>query len=116
MRLEKKNEEMLAKRKGLTGRTIVQIIWLLISFVAAYFVANFLIDEGVISYRRIYNELGLPRTVPEEAILFGIMFLIVFVMQFVFILGFMFADPEGRRKLGDPSMKSRNKDPFDDHY
>jgi hypothetical protein len=116
MRLEKKNEEMLAKRKGLTGRTIIQIIWLLISFAAAYFVANYLIDEGIITYQQIYRELGLPRTIPEEAILFGMMFLIVFVMQFFLIFGFMIGDPEGRRKLGDPSMKSRNKDPFDDHY
>jgi hypothetical protein len=30
MRLEKKNEEKLAKRKGLTGKTIIQVIWLLV--------------------------------------------------------------------------------------
>jgi hypothetical protein len=116
MRLEKKNEEMLARRKGLTGRTIVQVIWLLISFAVAYFVANYLIDEGVITYQQIYRELGLPGTIPEAVILFGIMFIIVFVMQFFLIFGFMIGDPEGRRKLGDPSMKSRNKDPFDNHY
>lgn len=116
MRLEKKNEEVLAKRKGLTGRTIIQVIWLLISFAVAYFVANYLIDEGVISYQQIYRELGLPTTIPEAAILFGIMFLIVFVMQFFLIFGFMIAAPEGRRNLSKPTMKSRNKDPFDDHY
>lgn len=116
MRLEKKHDEMLAKRKGLTGRTLIQGIWLLISFAVAYFLANYLIDEGVLSYQQFYNQLSLPRTVPEEAILFGIMFLIVFVMQFVMIFSFILFAPEGRRKLGNPTLKSRNKDPFDEHY
>jgi hypothetical protein len=44
------------------------------------------------------------------------MLIIVFIMQFILIFGFMISAPEGRRKLGDPTMKSRNKDPFDDHY
>jgi hypothetical protein len=71
MRLEKKNEEMLARRKGLTGRTIIQTIWLAISFVAAYFFINYLIDQDYISYDQIYNGFSLPRSVPEWAILFG---------------------------------------------
>jgi hypothetical protein len=116
MRIEKKNEEMLSRRKGLTGRTIIQVIWLLISFVVAYFLINYLFNEEIITYQRVYRELGLPNSVPEGAVLFGMMFLVVFVMQFFLILGFMFGNPEGRRKLGTPSMKSRNKDPFDDHY
>jgi TRAP-type C4-dicarboxylate transport system permease small subunit len=116
MRLEKKNEEMLAKRKGLTGRTIIQTIWLAISFVAAYFFINYLIDQDYISYDQIYNGFSLPRSVPEWAILVGLMLIIVFIMQFILIFGFMISAPEGRRKLGDPTMKSRNKDPFDDHY
>ncbi len=116
MRLEKKNEEMLARRKGLTGRTIVQSIWLLMSLAVAYFVATYLLNEGIITYQMIYGQLGLPRTVPEWAILLGIMLLIVFFMQFILIFGFMLAAPEGRRKLGEPSLSSRNIDPFDDKY
>ncbi|MFO7537760.1 MAG: hypothetical protein R6X32_06835 [Chloroflexota bacterium] len=116
MRLEKKNQEILNKRKGLTGRTIIQMIWLLISFAVAYFAVTYLLNEGVITYQRIYSQLGLPRSVPEAVLLFGMMFVIVFIMQFILIFGFMIGAPEGRRKLGDPTIKSRNKDPFDDHY
>lgn len=116
MRIEKKQDEVLAKRKGLTGRTIVQIVWLLISFAAAYFIVNYLLDEAVISYQQIYNEFSLPNSVPQEAVLFGLMLVIVFFMQMVMIIGFMMADPEGRRKLGEPTLKSRNKDPFSDKY
>jgi len=116
MRLEKKRDEELARRKGLTGKTIIQVIWLLISFIIAYYLSNYLFEQGVISYNRLYTQLSIPREVPREAVLAGLMLLIVMVMQMFLILGFVLASPEGRRRTGEASLNSRTKEPFDDQW
>ena len=112
MRLEKKREEELARRKGMTGKTIIQFIWLLISFGIAYFVVKALFDQRVLSYNMIYG-VGVPRTVPGWAIMLVFMFVIVVAMQFFIFIGYALANPEGRRRTGDPTMQSRTKDPYD---
>ena len=112
MRLEKKREEELERRKGTAGKTIIQFIWLLISFAIAYFVIDLIINAGYISYNMIYG-VGIPRTIPPIAIKLVLMFVIVVVMQFFLFVGFMFATPEGRRRTGDPTLKSKTKDPLD---
>lgn len=116
MRLEKKHEEELARRKGLTGKTIIQVIWLLVTGTLAYFFTNYLFSEGIVSANTFYNQLYIPRSIPELGVKLIMVFGIVVVMQIVFSIGFIIASPEGRRRLGDPSMQSRNKDPFDDRY
>ncbi|HEX6386373.1 MAG TPA: hypothetical protein VF177_17005 [Anaerolineae bacterium] len=116
MRLEKKRDEELAERKGMTGKTIIQIVWLLISFVIAYFLSVYLFEQEVITYNMLYTQLAIPRDVPREALLGGLMLLIVMVMQMFLILGFVIASPEGRRRTGEPSLRSRKKDPFDDQW
>lgn len=112
MRLEKKREEELERRKGTTGKTIIQFIWLLISFAIAYFLIDLIINAGYISYNMIYG-VGIPRTIPAIAIKIVLMFFVVVVMQFFLFIGFMFANPEGRRRTGDPTLKSKTKDPYD---
>jgi hypothetical protein len=114
MRLEKRREQELAKRKGNTGRTIAIVIWLGISFVIAYFLTRMLFDQGYISYQIMYNEMYIPRAVPEWGLQFLIMFIIVSVMQMLFYVAYFIASPEGQQRTGDPTLKSRNKDPFDD--
>lgn len=118
MRLERKQEEELAKRKGLAVRTTLQIIWLIISGIIAYFLINFMLnsEEVNFSYGMIYSTLSIPATIPQEAILAGLVLLVTLVLQVFLWLGFMIASPEGRRKTGDPSLISRNKDPFSDKY
>ncbi|MCP4426291.1 MAG: hypothetical protein GY803_17505 [Chloroflexi bacterium] len=113
MRLEKKQEEELERRKGLTGRTIIQFTWLLISFAAAYFLVTYLFNEGYLSYNQIYN-VGIPRKVPEEIIAGVFMIFVVVAMQFFLFIGYAFANPEGRRRTGDPTLQSRTKDPYND--
>lgn len=112
MRLEKKREEELTRRKGTTCKTIVQLIWLLISFVIAYFLIDLIINAGYVSYNMIYG-VGIPRSIPPIAIKIVLMFFVVVVMQFFLFVGFMFANPEGRRRTGNPTMKSKTKDPYD---
>lgn len=114
MRLEKKKREQLSKRKGLSIRTFIYIFWLALSFVVAYFLVEYLFDTGYLSEATYYTSLGLPRNWPIEALKGATMFILVVLMQIVLTLGFMLGSPEGRRRTGDPTLKSRNKDPFDD--
>ncbi len=117
MRLEQKRDEEINKRKGLTGRTIVMVIWLGISIAIAYFLTEYLQNEGYLDINNLmYNQIGLPRSIPEWAAQLIIMFGIVVVFQIIFWLGFIWFTPEGRRRTGDASMVSRNKDPFSDQY
>ena len=116
MRLEKKNEEKLAKRKGLTGKTIIQVIWLLFTGTLAYFFVNYLFNEGIIRTSIFYNQLLIPRSVPEIGLKLIVVLGMIIIMQIVFSIGYIIASPEGRRRTGDASMHSRNKDPFDDRF
>ena len=114
MRLEKKKQEELKRREGLTGRTIAMIIWLIISFGLAYFLVEFMFNEQYLTESLYYEQLFIPESVPTLGLKILTMFLIVVAMQIIFYLGFFFASPEGRRRTGDPTLYSRNKDPFDD--
>lgn len=115
MRLEKKHEEELSQRKGLTGKTIVQVIWLLITGALAYLFTNYLFSQGLVSANLFYNQLFIPRSVPVLGLKLIMVFGMVIIMQIVFSIGYIIASPEGRRRTGDATMHSRNKDPFDDH-
>jgi len=114
MRLEKRELEELEERKGLTGRTIIQLIWLIISSAAAYFLLGALVDGGVFNYDQIYKALSLPTSLPVYVVQGALILLIIIIMQFILFIGFAFASPEGRRRTGDASMYSRHKDPFDE--
>ena len=116
MRIEKKKEEELAERKGLTKRTIAQFIWLGLSFVLGYFLAKYLFDSGILTPSLFYVQLFIPRAVPEWGLLAMTTIAIVIVLQIIFAIGFILASPEGWRRTGDPSLQSRHKDPFDDGY
>ena len=116
MRLQKKEEEELARREGLTGNTIIQVIWLAISFGIAYFLTNALEAQGTIRYLSLYNALSIPTTVPKWVVQGGLMLVIVIFMQFIMFIAFAFFSPEGRRRTGEPSLHSRTKDPFDDSF
>lgn len=118
MRIEKKQDEEIARRKGMTIKTIVQIVYLLISAAISYYIINLLLtsDEVGLSYAAIYRATNLPRSVPEVVILVVLIFLLVLLFQIFLWLGFAIASPEGRRKTGVPSLHSRHKDPFDQGY
>jgi hypothetical protein len=116
MRIDKRREVEQARRKGSTGRTFVQTIWLLISFVAAYFVSQWLFDQGIVSYGFFYTKLFIPRVVPPWAILGGFILVIVIVMQFFVLMGYFLGNPRGREKSGRASAYTHNPDPFDNPY
>ena len=107
MRLEKKKDEEIAKRQGMTGRTIIAFIWLSISAVAAFFLVKYMFDTNVLRYRTFYD-MGLPTQIPDWAIMIGMVILVVAIMQIFLMVGFMIASPEGRRRTGDPTLYSRS--------
>jgi hypothetical protein len=118
MRLEKKRDEEIAQRKGMTGKTLIQIVWLGLSGVVAYGLLTYMnnADEINFSYSRVYRVLAIPGSVPQWVVIGGMILIFVLVMQVFLSLGFVIASPEGRRKTGEGSLHSRNKDPFDDRY
>ena len=113
MRLEKKKDEEIAARKGMTGKTIIAFIWLGISAVVAYFLVQYIFDTGILRYSTFYN-MGLPKLIPNWVIMGAMVLLVVAVMQSFLMFGFMLASPEGRRRTGDASLYSHSKDPYDD--
>lgn len=116
MRLDRQREQELARRKGLTTRTIVQGAWLLISIVATYLFIRYLMANDYISYGFLYNRLLVPRWVPEWALMAVLILAGVIVLQFFFFLAYAIFSPEGRAQTGRPTVHSRNPDPFDDDY
>jgi len=117
MRLEKQQDAVLAERKGLTGRTIIQFFSLLISAVIAYFIAMYMFENGILSVGRLQAAFSfIPFHIPNLVFLAGTMFIIVVIIQFFIAIGFALGSPEGRRKTGKPSMHSRVKDPNDSEW
>lgn len=116
MRLDRVREHDMAKRKGSTLRTIVQTIWLLISFVVAYYVSQWLFAENLVSYNFFYTQFAIPRSVPQWAILGALMLILVIVMQLFILIGFFIGTPRGRARSGEASAFSNNPDPFDNRF
>lgn len=116
MRLEKKKEQELAQRKGLTTRTILQGVWLLLSAIVVYFIVRELFAAQILTYGFFYSSLSVPAWVPQEAILATLILAGIVIMQFFFVFGYMIASPEGRAATGKPSAYSRNPDPLEDSY
>ena len=113
MRLEKKRDEEVAARKGMTGKTIIAFIWFALSAVLAYFLIDYLMTENMLRLNTFYN-LGIPRSVPDWVLIGAMILIIVTIMQTFLLFGFMITSPEGRRHTGDPSLYSSSKEPFDD--
>ena len=116
MRLEKKLDEELARRKGMTKRTLLSTAWLLVSGVIAYFVITYAFAEGLITTNQVYEALSLPRSVPDWTIkgLF-IVITVIFMQMFLFV-GYAFGSPEGRRKTGAASLHTYHPDDKDTGY
>lgn len=116
MRIDRQRETELARRKGLTTRTILQGTWLLISGVATYLFISYLMNNDILSYDLLYNRLLVPRWIPEWALLAILVLVGVIILQFFFFLAYAIVSPEGRVQTGRPTPHSRNPDPFDDDY
>ena len=115
MLIEKQREAEIARRKGQALKTIIQGIWLAITFVGAYFFVQILFERGIITTAAFYNA-GIPTSIPRWVFEWVFIFLIVVGMQFVFVFGYMIASPEGRQRAGRATAHSKNPDPLDNEY
>lgn len=116
MRLDRMKEKEVAKRRGSTGRTIVQIVWLLIAIGLGYAFTQYLFAEGVLTPNLFYTQLFIPRSVPVWALKAGVILVIVIAIQFFLFMGYAVANPRGRARTGRATSHSTNPDPFDNPY
>lgn len=116
MRLDDKHEAEIAKRKGLTIKTILAISWLGLCFAAAYYITDWLFESGTVTYNFFYTRLFIPRSIPEEIIQIGLMVVIVVIVQFFVLVGYAFANPMARRRPGTPTSYSPNPEPESSQY
>ncbi len=116
MRIERKRDAELAKRRGMALKTIIAVIWFGLCFVAAYYIVNWLFDSETLTLGFFYGRLHIPTSISEDFIRFGLMLVIVFLIQFFVLIGYAIASPTGRSRPGDPTLKSRDPDPNADRY
>lgn len=97
MRLDEVHEAELARRKGNTWKTILQLIWLGLCAVGAYYVTTYLFGAGILGYPAIYRQLGSLDFISESGIFWIIVTLIVFVVQLAVYAIYALLRPSGWR-------------------
>lgn len=115
MKLQKKKERELAEREGAAKTTVIQGIWLLLSFAVAYFLFSYLDSSGILTTRALRAQMHVPGYIPDWGILAGAMLVFVMAAQIALAMGFFIASPAGRRKPGKGDLHSENRS-LDDRY
>lgn len=113
MRIEKKHEAELEKRKGLTGRTILAALWLILSFSISYLFATWILSGDILSLDFFYQDVGISKSVSEVVIRIGLALVIFMIFQFFVLIGYAIASPKAKMRPGTPSTYSSEKDPYD---
>jgi hypothetical protein len=116
MRIDKIQEMEAQKRKGSTGRTLIQVAWLAFAIGISYAFTEFLFAQEYLTKAMLYNRLLIPGNVPLWVVKGALIFIMVVVIQFVVFLGYVMANPRGRNRSGKASPYSSNPDPFDNPY
>ena len=116
MRLDYKREKELERRKGLTWRTVLIVIWIAMCVTGAYFLTNWLFEIEALTYNIFYGRLRLPPSIPKVAIRITVMFILTVAMQVFLMIGFSISSPLGRERPGRPSLRSREPDPDDKKF
>lgn len=107
MQLDRKRKEEMRRRKGTTTRTILQFVWLLFAFGLAGGFVWWIFDTELVTVGEFYRA-GLPREVPEEAVMGILVCVTAAFLQMLFVLGFLIASPAGRTRGGQVSAHSFN--------
>jgi hypothetical protein len=116
MRIDRRRDQELARRKGFARRTVIQTIWLLLSAIATYFFVRYLMANDYLTYELFYSRLSIPRWLPEWAIMLILILAGVVILQFFFFLAFALVSPQGRAQSGRATPYSRHNDSFDEDY
>jgi hypothetical protein len=112
MRIEMKHEAEMEKRKGLTGRTILAVIWLVASYAVSYLIVSWLFAQGYLTLDSLYQNLGIPGNMSEGAVTLGIAFVIFLAIQFVVLIAYAVTSPGAKRRPGVPRLESDDPDPY----
>jgi preprotein translocase subunit SecG len=112
MRLEMKREAELEKRKGQTVRTILAVLWLVISFAVSYLAVGWLFGEEYLEYEYFYQSLMVPGNISESAIKLGMSFVIFLTIQFIVLIIIAALSPTAKRKSGKPRADTDDPDPY----
>lgn len=113
MRIEMKHEAELEKRKGLTWRTIVSVVWLFAAFFASYLITLWLFSEEYLTTGHFYQSLQVPTSISETVITIGTAFVIFLAIQFIVLILFALASPNAKRRPGVPRAESDDPDPYE---
>ena len=116
MRLDAQRERELARRKGLARRTIIGLLWFGLCFLLTYILADWLFENGHLSYRWFHSVLFVPWDWDDWIILAGVVFVIVVIINFMILVGYSLFSSAGRRRPGTASLYSSDPDPDDHHY
>jgi hypothetical protein len=116
MWIDRKRQQETEKRKGLSVRTGVVVGVLVSGFIGAYLLTAWLFSSGTMSIDLFYNNLGIPRTISQNTIHIVLVLFIVFALQFLAVIGFAMANPEARKRSGQPSAVAQNPDLYDSLY
>ncbi len=114
MRLDAQRDRKLEHRRGMAVRTIIAIIWFGLCITFAYFLATMLFDNGDLTIRWFHSALFVPWDWDDWIIFAGVVAFIVFVMNFILLIGYGLFSFIGRRRPGTPSLYSDDPD-LDDH-
>jgi uncharacterized BrkB/YihY/UPF0761 family membrane protein len=110
MLLDKKQEARIAKRKGLTIRTTIVLVWLILSCALGYLLVSWLFSSGTLTLELFYQKLSFPTSISENVLRLGLVAVFVIVMQFFILIGFALSSPAARERPGKPTVHSRNPD------
>jgi uncharacterized BrkB/YihY/UPF0761 family membrane protein len=113
MRIEKKHEAELEQRKGLTRRTILASVWLIITLSISYLAAGWLMGGDILGLDFFYQEIGIPETFSEVVIQFVVAFVVFLLIQFVVLIGYAVVSPKAKMRTGTPTTYSSEPDPYD---
>ncbi|MDX1615303.1 MAG: hypothetical protein R3300_13395 [Candidatus Promineifilaceae bacterium] len=116
MRLERKKEAELARRKGNAVRTIIMLLWLLFSGLVAWGITEWLQESGTLTIQRVRTYLFLSPEIDSLWIRLGMMLIIIMAMQLVLLFVFAMFSKSARRRPGDASLYSRQKEGNVDKY
>lgn len=116
MRIDMKRQAEMDKRQGMTKRTVLTVVALLIGFVLAYLLTASLFSRGIINEELVYDQLSLPGELSMGVVRLIVAGLTTFFMWLIILLGFAIASPSARQRSGRPSATSPDPDLYDSKY
>lgn len=105
--LDRKRDAARARRKGIQGRFVFQLIWFVITIALSFWLATLVFSNGILSYTQLYAG-GVPNNWPTVAIDIMLAVVIFLVFQIIFTFGFIIGNPAGRRQTSKPSLSTFN--------